>query len=295
MSNNGFAKDLVCRLCGSDRIALWTSLPKTYYKCFDCNFISVNPLPTDAEIEAHYKQYHDKNHQAVKEKNDLRRLSYKQEVDWLSEHIEFDPINDQREFKVFDFGCSGGYFLDEMKNSFKMKKILLHGYDRSEPAIKILKEKGYFVDYNDRDNSKRYDLVIIRGVIEHVVPFKELFTELTDMLSEKGYLFITATPNGNSPCATLYRHNWVQHHYPSHIQHFNSSHFDYLSALNGLIRVRSADLYADSPYKKAHDDNIFISMVQNEQAHFNKVIPEEDKRMEHAFFESMLTLLFRKV
>jgi 2-polyprenyl-3-methyl-5-hydroxy-6-metoxy-1,4-benzoquinol methylase len=295
MSNNLSNNNIYCRFCDSRKVDLWTSVPKNYYKCFDCNFISVYPLPTYTEINDHYRDYHDKNHQAIKEKNDLRKLSYCQEIDWILKYIDLNNSSDTNLFKVFDYGCSGGYFLDEIKKNINMESLLLNGYDRSNPAIKILKEKGYYIDFFNIKNQYKYDLIIIRGVIEHIVDFKKLFMVLSNMLSINGYLFITATPNANSPCATLYRHNWVQHHYPSHIQHFSSTHFDYLSAKNGLIRIASTDLYNESPYMNESDKKIFMQYVSKQFISFNQKNSEVIKDLSHAFYESMLTLLYRKV
>ena len=230
----------------------------------------------------------------LQKKNDLRLQSYHQEIDWLCNHIDFKTHSRERPLCIFDYGCSGGYFLDIFKEKLNDIPLLLKGDDKSNPAIKILKEKNYYISLSDIIvENLSFDIVILRGVIEHVPDFRGLFQSLSQILTKGGYLFITATPNGSSPCATLYRHNWVQHHYPSHIQHFSSHHLDYLAALNNLIRVDSIDLYSDSPYKKDTDIETFCDSIQQGTIRYTNHCQDNLNSLKHAFFESMLTILYQ--
>lgn len=283
-----------CRFCGSDRVYFWTDKPKYYVKCFDCNFISVDPLPSQEELDNHYSQYHDRNHQASAEKNLLRLQSYNQEISWLISLLDLNLYSSLRPLSVFDYGCSGGYFLDALRERLHDVPMRLKGDDKSPPAVKVLKDKGYYIDFeNLTANNWTVDLIILRGVIEHVPDFKKLLQSLSSRLSKGGYLFITATPNGASPCATLYRHNWIQHHYPSHIQHFSSHHLDYLGALNGLERVDSIDFYTKSPYKSEKDVQVFVNSIQQGMIDYNGLGQDSLISLRHAFFESMLTILYK--
>ncbi len=284
-----------CRFCHSTRLNLWTSTPRNYYQCVDCLFISVAPLPTSTELDQHYFAYHDLNHQADEKKNLLRSYSYKQEIAWMMKYIPFLSKSIDREVEILDYGCSGGYLLDMLSETCQEIPLRLYGTDISIPAIDILKQKGYYYEFDKIRSQTLFDLAILRGVIEHVPDFKSLIDQILGSVKVGGYFFITATPNGTSTCSILYRHNWVQHHYPSHIQHFSAHHFDYLCAEHGFSRVDSVDLYFDSPYKKPDDSTIFINSVKDNGLSFHKV-PEAplNKKLGHAYFGSMLTLLYKK-
>ena len=75
------------------------------------------PPPTERDLETHYKNYHDLNHQASDKKNKQRAFSYKQEVKWIEKKIKKSKIDN-----IFDYGASGGYFLDELSKSSITKK-----------------------------------------------------------------------------------------------------------------------------------------------------------------------------
>ena len=283
-----------CRFCGSENKTLWAKEPREYFQCTDCLFISVDLLPTNKELDDHYSKYHDLNHQENAEKNELRSESYKQEVEWLKKYIDFQS-NMKENFSVYDYGASGGYFLDTVKNMITDKDILLYGDDKSLPAIEKLQEKGYYHSLDLNKPNGKFDLVILRGLVEHVPDFKDLLTKVMKSLKDEGFLFITATPNGTSTCAQLYRHNWVQHHYPGHIQHFSAHHFDYYLASGNMIRVDSTDLYYDSVYKKDRDAADFIGSINKEKYNFENCKEKSiQSKSKHAFFGSMLTLLYRK-
>jgi 2-polyprenyl-3-methyl-5-hydroxy-6-metoxy-1,4-benzoquinol methylase len=286
--------DMKCRFCGSKKNILWAKEPKKYYQCSDCLFISVDPIPTNNELDDHYRDYHDLNHQESLEKNSMREESYKQEAQWLKKYIDFKSIKEGG-FSVCDYGASGGYFLDVIKSLVGNSSLSLYGDDKSLPAIEKLKEKKYYYNFDLNKPSGKFDLVILRGVIEHVPDFKELLVKITESLKDNGFLFISATPNGVSTGAQLYRHNWVQHHYPSHIQHFSAHHFDYHLVKNNVIRVDSTDLYYNSIYKKESDIVAFSKFINKENYNFTNCMSQDiNNDLRHAFFGSMLTLLYQK-
>jgi 2-polyprenyl-3-methyl-5-hydroxy-6-metoxy-1,4-benzoquinol methylase len=288
-----------CRFCGSGSLVEWTAKPVPYVKCTDCNFISVSQLPSKEELDFHYSKYHDLNHQASITKNQLRAKSYKQESLWLVDKIQnLSKVDPKDSFRTFDFGGSGGYFLDCFSSilSQEMPDINLEFSccDKSEPAIEILRDKGYYIAEEEAfSNLDYYDLVIVRGVIEHIPNFKQIVQYLSRIVRSSGFVFITATPNGSSAAATLYRSGWVQHHYPSHIQHFSESHFDILFSLENFIRCSFDDLYFNSPYANPSLDlKRFRQSAETMQGN-SEMLGDDSTR--HAFPGSMLTLLYKKI
>lgn len=235
------------------------------------------PPPTERDLETHYKNYHDLNHQASDKKNKQRAFSYKQEVKWIEKKIKKSKIDN-----IFDYGASGGYFLDELSKSSITKKSKIFGYDESESARFILEEKKYFKLLGDV-NEDSLDFASMRGVLEHLLDFKKILKELLSKVKKEGYFFITATPDSSSTVANVYRSEWVQHHYPSHFQHFNSSLVDILLAENNFYPFAVADLYEKSIYRSEKDAAHWLEKVI-----YNKTPPS------HAFWGSMMTRLYKK-
>ena len=263
-----------CRFCQGTDLKVWTG---NYYRCNDCLYICTVPTPTPDEIDAHYAHYHENNHQASEVKNKARAVSYKQEVDWLKAQIS-SPL----EGPVFDYGASGGYFLDALVSDGGISKEQAYGDDLSIGAIESLASKGYHLRM-DKVPKNSMKLVVLRGVLEHVVDFRQLLKSLTELVSEDGYFFITATPDSSATVANMYRDNWVQHHYPSHFQHFSSSLVDTLFAELNFVLEDHVDLYKHSIYRGDTDDENWLSTVQK---------GEPGKK--HAYWGSMMTRLYRR-
>ena len=239
------------------------------------------------DLKKHYTKYHDNNHQASLQKNEARLKSYRQEVEWLK---SLGVLSDG--MSIFDYGCSGGYLLDYISGQFS--KCVLSGYDLSDDSQVILRQKGYFAE--PKDLRDPVDLIIVRGVIEHVVDFKGLMAHLASKIRVGGCLFITATPNGSSAAAQLLRHNWVQHHYPSHIQHFSDFHIDYLLSRSSMLRLSAVDLYQDSPYFEESSALSIMGYVSTKEvSDLYSSSGQEDQALRVPFYGSMLTLLYKKV
>ena len=64
----------------------------------------------------------------------------------------------------------------------------------------------------------KFDIAILRGVIEHVENPKEYFKQISKILNKDNIIFISATPNVNSPCAIKFKDKWNQF---DPIQHIN--------------------------------------------------------------------------
>mgnify|MGYP001103994238 CR=1 FL=1 len=263
-----------CRFCGSGDKKLWVG---NYYRCNDCLFISADPHPSNEEIENHYKGYHENNHQVSEDKNRKRAVSYQQEIMWLKNLGILKNIS-----TIYDYGASGGYFLDAISAQTN-SNTALYASDLALGAQSVLKEKGYFKSLNEvRPNS--IDLFVMRGVIEHIVDFRQTINDVASTISKDGYFFITATPDASCTVANLYRDAWVQHHYPSHFQHFSSHHLDELLGLVGMVPFAVTELYPGSPYREKNDDHEWL----------NALIDNSGNRA-HAYWGSMMTRLYRKL
>jgi hypothetical protein len=263
-----------CRFCGSRDKTLWVG---NYFRCNECLFISTDPAPTNDEIDRHYKGYHENNHQASAVKNEKRAISYGQEVSWLK---SLGVISDVA--TVFDYGGSGGYFLDVLSEHTDSGAIH-YACDLAAGAEARLKEKGYFKSL-DEVPAGSIDLFVMRGVIEHVVDFKGLLDLAASKISRGGYFFITATPDASCTVANRYRDAWVQHHYPSHFQHFSSHHIDELLGAGGMAPHAVTELYFDSPYREVTDDLNWLQFLSDTECDTS-----------HAYWGSMMTRLYRKI
>jgi hypothetical protein len=263
-----------CRFCGGNDLKPWTG---QYERCNDCLYICTVPPPSPDEIDRHYSQYHENNHQKSEAKNSARAISYVQEIRWLESRLG-SPLPGP----VFDYGASGGYFLDALVSEGGVPAQTAYGDDLSPGAVEQLTRKGYRKKMPSLEPGSM-KLVTLRGVLEHLLDFRAVVESLTELVAEDGAFFITATPDASSTVANLYRDRWVQHHYPSHFQHFTSALVDRLLAERGFVLVDHIDLYRESVYRSTDDDQRWLRAVHG----FNPGTP-------HAYWGSMMTRLYRR-
>lgn len=263
-----------CRFCNGTDLKVWTG---KYYRCNDCLYICTVPAPSTEEIDAHYANYHEQNHQASETKNKARAISYIQEIDWIKRQT-----NRPLKGPVFDYGASGGYFLDALVGHGGINTDVAFGDDLSPGARETLAQKGYRLPIESAEKGEM-QLVVLRGVLEHVLDFRTLLKELTSLVADDGYFFITATPDSSSTLANVYREKWVQHHYPSHFQHFSSALVDQLFAELGFTLADHVDLYKDSVYRSDSDDSSWLAVIQHDKP-----------GQKHAYWGSMMTRLYKR-
>ena len=96
-----------------------------------------------------------------------------------------------------------GFFLDYFSNGGHV----CEGVEFGESAG-VYANKKYNVNFGvfpSLEFSQFYDLIIFRGVIEHVKNPKKYLDKAISLLNKDGYIFITATPNSESVCCKMFK------------------------------------------------------------------------------------------
>ena len=114
-------------------------------------------------------------------------------------------IPDFQNKRVLEVGCAEGGLLD----SFQSIGMDVYGLELSPERANLAKEKNSRLnilvgDITDPELiskiGKKFDLIIMREVIEHVRDKESAFNNLNDLLNDGGYLFISFPPK-RSPFA----------------------------------------------------------------------------------------------
>jgi 2-polyprenyl-3-methyl-5-hydroxy-6-metoxy-1,4-benzoquinol methylase len=98
---------------------------------------------------------------------------------------------------VADLGCGTGVLLDRLKEAGGYEEMV--GYDFSEKAVEIVKQKGFkgyvadFRNYHPNGDAKVYDVVVSAHTIEHLKDDDRFVSLMRALVREKGVV-IVATP-----------------------------------------------------------------------------------------------------
>lgn len=273
-----------CIICKSKDNRLWAKYGSyRAVKCDKCNFIWINPSLNERGLNKYYQDYIGMRFKdEVKTKQ--RKLQYQIDRDFIQVYISAG--------KVLDVGCSGGFFLNVLSNDFRK-----YGVELDSKAVEYAKKNYSFgknifnCNLEDTKFSKGFfDLIIMRGVIEHLFNPLAALKKVSKLLRKGGLFFICATPNADSFCAELYRQKWNQFHPIRHMFYFSVTSLSRLCSQFNLSLIAKDFPYLETPYANIRDDHYEVLKAHKLKAegHFDKI------NRSPAFWGNMMSLIFRK-
>jgi 2-polyprenyl-3-methyl-5-hydroxy-6-metoxy-1,4-benzoquinol methylase len=271
-----------CIVCGSTDLTAWASDQYlTAQKCQQCGMISTNPYFSEQGIEAFYANYLDNRFQQ-KKLMDQREEMYLIDRDWVSLFVKGG--------KVLDVGCSGGFFLSKFDPAIWDRHGIEIAPDAAELAHKhynIPVRVGNIIDLEIED---RFDLVMMRGVIEHFRNPIDCLEKCASILKPGGHLFITATPAGDAFAFDVYREKWRLFTPLEHVHFFTVGLLNRILKPMNLAHVAHHYAYEETPYANPSEDfkkiQQDIALIQQDR--------EDQVGLSGPFPGSMITALWKK-
>jgi SAM-dependent methyltransferase len=255
------------------------------YKCNFCGHGFIYPgVKNEQELLDHYDKDYSKGYDPeIKTKDfQLRQKQYQLSLTLIKKYLP------KKNISVLDFGCSTGQFLKIMparwkKFGFEVNKFELDYVAKHYKNITLFSKIAQV-------KKKKYDLIILRGVIEHLIDFKKLFSVIDHSLKKGGLVFICATPDFSSPGAALYRARWNQICPPEHYHQFTMASAAILFAKHNFGLKDLYHSYLETPYADFKKDS--LKFILN-----TRRILEHKKPVEtiHPYPGTMMSLIFEKI
>lgn len=281
-------KKLTCTICKSASYPIFEYKDffgelVSLFKCINCGHGSHDRQYTEAQFSQIYRADYAADY-LVKE-NALyqqRQVQYALDVELLMEsRKKSGPL------RVLDYGCSSGGYLEAMPSEWDK-----YGFEVNPHHINYIRENKINITMFDNVAAidRQFDLITMRGVIEHIPDHTELITFLGQHLTSDGEVFITATPDFSSVCATVYKGKWNQVVCPEHIHQFSSTSLSILLARAGLVLRSLNHPYIGTPYAEWNKDKFCFAdnflMLHKD--------PNADIAPIHAFAGNMISALYEK-
>ncbi len=179
-----------------------------------CGMVFLSPRWSKKDYDIFYKDYYD----------DLYRLEIKPDygIEGVRNNMAviWDRIGDQvaKNIKtIVDVGCGSGHGLKYIKNQIPDSEI--YGIESSPECCEILCSdeidatlitKDFDSDWEEEHRGK-FDLIILRHVVEHMLSPVETLKKLRVALSKNGFIYL-ATPDMMSPRTKLRDYdNWWEY------------------------------------------------------------------------------------
>jgi 2-polyprenyl-3-methyl-5-hydroxy-6-metoxy-1,4-benzoquinol methylase len=172
-----------------------------------------SPIPAD--LDKYYESEDYQSHHNQKKTflnfiyNTVKKRSFKRKESLFQ--------NESSIKSILDIGAGTGDFLEYCKDN----KYEVTGTEPSEAARKVAKQKGIDLYQSiDQIADRKFDVITMWHVLEHVPNLFECLEQLKEMLKEKGKL-IVAVPNFKSYDAEYYKEYWAAYDVPRHLWHFS--------------------------------------------------------------------------
>lgn len=220
---------VLCNLCGNQDSELITqkgqfNIPIRVVICPKCGLMYLNPRWSKEQYMHFYAHDYDRYYrkhiykQAGKKSNSSNPI-----IERLAHHnlLPKQPVN------ILDVGSGEGDNLDDLEAKFPDSQ--LWAIEPSTQSQHLLKEKGYQILSDDAESdwekecATKFDMIIMRHVLEHFMDPSGLLKKIHGILSETGVCYI-AVPNAYKPKSPLQSY-WFR---VVHTYYFNK---DTLSAL----------------------------------------------------------------
>ena len=145
---------------------------------------------------------------------------------------------------ILDVGAGTGDFL----KTCLRKKWNVFGIEPNQQAREVAKEKG-IVLHNDLGaySNKKFDIITLWHVLEHVENLSEFISQLDNLLSENGKL-IVAVPNYKSDDANYYKEFWAAFDVPRHLWHFSQQSISKIFTAKNFVVEKTLPMKFDSFY-----------------------------------------------
>lgn len=205
---------VACNLCGADATVPWGAAKDglQLVQCRRCTLIYVNPRLSPAALKDLYSQdYFDDGNYA---EDELRRRMYEIEIGHMLPFIGSSG-------RFLDVGCAMGRFLKTLPDTFDK-----HGVEFSDAAARHARE-AFGLDVRVGQLSEIgiergiYDVVQMRGVIEHLQdPAKEALA-VNAALKTGGWFVLNQTPNVGGLSGRIYADRYNQVKPREHLYYFS--------------------------------------------------------------------------
>lgn len=275
-----------CIACGSKKFSTWAKADfYTAVKCDSCSLVWMRPFVNNAGLSDYYSNYIGKRRINNKLKMKQRAVQYKLDAKFLEDYI--------KRGKLLDVGCNGGFFLSAFNKNFKK-----YGTEIDSTAVEFARKNFSFgknvfcadLEYAPFKNNT-FDAIMMRGTIEHVPDPVASIKKVSALLKKGGYYYITATPNGVSLAAEIFRDKWTLFHPVQHIWHFSPETLSKICSRFGLKLIATDFPYLGTPYESVNEN--VKSMAKAIE------LIEKGKRSQldvsPPFYGSMMSLIFKKI
>ena len=242
-----------CLSCGSTDAEVWATAKDLEYKtsddvftlhrCRACGVLFIDPVPRHRLAEIYPPNYYSFVEQKSGLVNSVKEFLDGRFFGKIFRSLPGETLN------ALDVGGGSGWQLNVLRK-IEPRIALTQVVDIDPNAAGLARSNGheYFCGkIEDFQTDKKFDLVLLLNLIEHVENPFAVLSKIRELLSPTGCILIK-TPNYDALDARMFRNaNWGGYHCPRHWVIFTRPSFTDLTLRAGL-KVRSCSFTQGAPF-----------------------------------------------
>jgi 2-polyprenyl-3-methyl-5-hydroxy-6-metoxy-1,4-benzoquinol methylase len=214
-------------------------------RCASCGMVYVDPrVRTEDIFDIYRDEYFHRGTKSGYENYELNApLRIKTFERWYS---DLEPYLPDRMEAALDIGCAAGYFLDLLK---QRGWPCVEGMELNRPMISDLRRRGFEifdVPLEQFVPKRRYQLITLFDVLEHLPDINNDFEKLGAMLDDRGIVALV-TPDFSSLQRKLFGRRWFQFKPREHIYYFTPQSLEKIAQNHGfsIVHLQRSGQFAD--------------------------------------------------
>ena len=248
-------------------------------KCKKCGIVFAKRRLNKSGLSKYWEDYLSRVHKHDDDMNIKRKKMYQ---------IDFNFINNYCSHgKVLDVGCSNGDFMTFFENKGYDTYGIEFGTEAAELAMINHKVKCGILP--DMKIDEKFDLIVFRGVLQYFPDVKRYLSKALDLLSDKGFIFITAQPNMDSYCFKLFKGKFSLPVTGADFIGYTETIFTNYFIEHGLKKVAEKYFYEETPYADLENDILKVA-----EAIKTKNAGKEIESKAPAFYGNMMSVIYQK-
>jgi len=283
------------------------------YRCKDCKFEFIHPLPSTSEIQEYYNKTQIQNdvQKIINESiNSLEKKSKSFQKSWYEKVLKTSKkFTNKEKLKILEVGSGFGNFIHYTNTlghnavgTEVTKEIADCSRNLIKGEIKYIKNNRY----QEYFENEKFDLIYLEHVFEHILNPYSLLGDLKSLLDNNGIIMIIV-PNHRSFLARIFKLNWSYVSPPYHVYHYNKESLTKLLEKNEFTIVKSETSDYFRSIIRFYSINYFINRIKvrfNKYLHTNFVptysVKTYDSRIKNFvnllpywFFSPILIILYK--